>query len=326
MKSYAKNALFILLLFSSNSLISEKCVRGSKPYGFFADFLWGVNHLEYCIATGKTPVIYWGNSSAYFSPQGYNGSTNVWEYYFEPVSNQSYTPGDHIHYEDYYPRTNNFSTLWWYSQYISNKPKLSPEEQKSFKPIDNHEAIYLSASFDWQRRMGYPTGAYHLYDPAFRKMVKEQIIDRFVRIKPSIKAKIQNFYNAYMAGKKTIGIHLRGRHIGNEVLPVPLAYIFAEANQYADLGYQFFIATDQRPLIEEAKKKLRGNVIYYECERFQDTTSPTPGHPKLAPVLGEDLLIEMCLLTQTDHLIHTLSNVSTAALYFNPDLKHTLIY
>ena len=31
-------------------------------------------------------MIKWGSESQYYSKNGYNGSNNVWEYYFEPMA------------------------------------------------------------------------------------------------------------------------------------------------------------------------------------------------------------------------------------------------
>jgi hypothetical protein len=325
-RNFGSTFFLIAFFFCSELTTVEKCVRGAKPYGFFADFLWAINHLEYCLATNKTPVIYWGSEFSYYSPQGYNGATNCWEYYFEPVSDLSYKPGDPLHKEDFYKRDTNFSTLWWYVQYLDNAYKLTKTEQESLKPIEDHDKRYASEEFNGQRNLAYPVGAFHLYSQQFRRMVKEEIIDRFIKIKPSVEQKVTAFFDATMLHKKTIGIHLRGPHIWNEVLFVPFDYIFQEANKYAAEGYQFFIATDQKPLLELAKKQLNGTVIYYECERFDKTTSPVGHGPKLHPKLGEDILIEMLLLSLCDHLIHTVSNVSTTALYFNPELPHTLLY
>lgn len=41
---------------------------------------------------------------------------------------------------------------------------------------------------------------------------------------------------------------------------------------------------------------------------------------------AEQVLIEAILLSKCDHFIHTPSQLSTAVLYFNPELSHTLIY
>ena len=58
-----------------------------------------------------------------------------------------------------------------------------------------------------------------------------------------------------MVNKKTIGIHLRGNFIQQEVPGTHISGILEQANKYAALGYQFFIATDGR-LLEEAEKYL----------------------------------------------------------------------
>lgn len=42
--------------------------------------------------------------------------------------------------------------------------------------------------------------------------------------------------------------------------------------------------------------------------------------------MGEDVLVETMLLSRCNHFVHTISNVSTAALFFNPDLEHTMMY
>jgi len=56
-----------------------------------------LNHIGWCEDNNKTPVVYLDQISPYYSAQGFNGSYNVWEYYFEPVSHLAYEPGDFIH-------------------------------------------------------------------------------------------------------------------------------------------------------------------------------------------------------------------------------------
>lgn len=318
--------LFMLVCLTANIIADdvdvkinkpEKSVRGCRGWGFFADFLWVLNHLEYCITSNKTPVIYWGPNFAYYTPNGYNKSTNCWEYYFEPVSNLSYEKKDIIqsdlHYKD------NFSVIWNYFQYVVNINLCAEATKHTFNFVSN-VPVKISPH-------KYPFGTKHLYDHEFRNFVKTELIDRFIKIKPSIQQKIDDFYQTKMLGKKTIGIHLRGKFLGNEVTYIPTAVIAHIANQYAQSSnYQFYIATDQEPLIKEAEKLLAGKVIYYQCDRFASTTSPIAGKQKLHPKLGEDVLIETILLSKCDFFIHTISNVSTTALYFNPDLDHLVLY
>jgi hypothetical protein len=319
MHKYKK--IFFLLLFSSQahaiSIVANKAVRGCHLYGFFAEFLWTLNHLEWCKRNKKIPVVYWGERFAYYSPAGFNGSYNAWEYYFEPVSSLSYQPGDHLYLERQYNK--DFTTMteyWEYIQYMHLLPKL---DQKLFICIDNHDYTPLF------KIPGYTMPKLHIYDRRFRAYVKRAIIDRYIKIKPNIQKKIDDFYTTHMQGRKTIGIHLRGKHIFNEVYHVPVNNIFHIAQKFASQNCQFLIATDQYPLLEEAKKQLPGSIIYYNCYRSDTPTSPfkpQQNHPQL----GEDVLIEALLLSKCDHFIHTLSLVSTAVLFFNPKLIHTVLY
>lgn len=303
-----------------------KAVRGGKKWGFFANFLQIINHLEWCMKNNFIPVIYWAQETAYYDPKGYNGSENVWEYYFQPVSNLSRDPYDFIHLELYYH--SEFSVLWFYAQYIDNLWKLPNDTPIKIIQLLDHS--YSSTSFDWQRPTigaGIPVdkNQKHLYDPAFRRLVKHEIIDKFIRLNPSIQEKINIFWTQCMQGKKTIGIHLRGNFLYNEILDVPARCLLDHANEIGSSEYQYFIATDQQPLLDEASKTLMGPVIYYPFERGLKTSSPSAAG-QLTPKDGENVLIEALLLSRCDYLIHTLSQVSTSVLFFNPELPHTLIY
>lgn len=316
MKHFRISIIFLLLIFmASIGNAADKAVRGALGWGFFAEFLWALNHIEYCIGTKKEPVIYWGDRFAYYHPAGYEGALNGWEYYFEPISSAFYVLGDSLYGQSHYSRP--FSTLWHYNQYIDNKYLCSLEEKKAFKNV-THQIFPKGET--------YPHGGSHLYSKAFRSKVNKEIIKKYIHIKPSIQKKIEEFYEQHMAGKKTIAIHLRGKHIWGEVPFVPIEALLNEANMHANADVQFFIATDQVPLIEQAQGLLKGKVLYYECDRFSQTTSPIAGANKLDPKLGEDLLIEAMLMARCDFLVHTISNVSTAVLYFNPLLKHTVLY
>ena len=75
-----------------------KCTHiiGSRSCGFFSNFLAVINHIAWCERNGTTPYVYWDSRSAYFQPEGFNGSNNAWEYYFEPVSPITLCPDDII--------------------------------------------------------------------------------------------------------------------------------------------------------------------------------------------------------------------------------------
>ncbi len=76
----------------------EKYVIGTwRGAGLCVNFNSVLNHIGWCEDNNRTPVVYWDHVSPYYVSQGFNGSDNVWEYYFEPVSHLAYESEDIIH-------------------------------------------------------------------------------------------------------------------------------------------------------------------------------------------------------------------------------------
>ena len=75
---------------------SEKHVIGSRNCGLFSNFVGVLNHLDWCLRNNKVPVVYWDERSPYYVTEGYNGTLNAWEYYFEPVSHFFWEEGDKV--------------------------------------------------------------------------------------------------------------------------------------------------------------------------------------------------------------------------------------
>jgi hypothetical protein len=72
----------------------HKHVIGVWPHGFFSAFLGVLGNLAWAKANKRVPVVHWDNNSPFYEPSGHNGVThNVWEYYFEQTSQESYVPG-----------------------------------------------------------------------------------------------------------------------------------------------------------------------------------------------------------------------------------------
>lgn len=153
----------------------------------------------------------------------------------------------------------------------------------------------------------------------------QRLIDKYIKFNPIVQAKIDAFYNQFMAGHKTVGIHLRGTDKYKETKLVSPEQIIAVALQAADEDAQFFIASDERWRFE-TMKHLLGNrtVIFYDCYRAEpgQPLHMQHGHKPPRCILGEDVIIEVALLARCDLLVHTFSNVSAGALYFNAGLKN----
>lgn len=267
---------FIVIISLFTALISNdndsKYVIAGWPSGGLAISLTSLlNHLAYCEQSNKIPVVYWGKELYYYNEGGFNGSHNVFEYYFEPVSNLKYNDNDTINY------------------FCQSCPI-------SFSYYDTSDEKRFAAN---------------------------QLFNKYVKIKPVVQKKIDKFYNRYMARKKTIGIHIRGTDKKIEEKIVEPKEMIKEAIKHADKNTQFLISTDEQKILDEMIKLLKGRkVIYYKCNRSLDGEPlhiPTKKNLFIAQN-GEDVLVEMTLLSKCDVFLHTLSNVSSIPLYLNCNL------
>ena len=146
-------------------------------------------------------------------------------------------------------------------------------------------------------------------------------------MKPHILQKIESFYQKNIAGKTTIGIHIRGTDKRIETAPIKIETIIASANMLAKFlpGCQFLVATDEQVILDQSKKMLQGPVIYYPATRSINGKSlHHHADEQDKPKLGEEVLIEAQLLARCSLFLHTCSNVSTTVLFFNPDIENIL--
>jgi hypothetical protein len=268
-------------VYSSQVPLNAKHVIGEQGggSGLFSMFFTAIHHLVYCLKNEKTPVLWWVDEyNPYFQKEGFNGAYNVWEYYFEPVSNAKYCEGDHV----------------WHLWSAPDGTGI-PIESKST-------------------------------DVNFRKSIKWVILDRYIKVKPSILEKVEQFYNKHMAGKINVGIHIRGTDKAREVNQVSLNRFIKTAQMINEQNIQFFVATDENIILEKFKKEFSGKVIAYDSFRSingQAVHVDSLGYSKAK--VGEEALIEVLLLAQCHAMIHTLSNFSFAALLFNPELRSILL-
>jgi len=305
------NFLILFALLTSVQL-SAKIVRGCQTWGFFAEFFWVLNYLDDCHRRNITPCVHWNEKFAYFD-KNRKDTNNCWEYFFEPLSKERFEIGDEISVEKLY--NNDFSCIWSYQQYIENLNLLSSNDEITLINFEPFSSPFYEV---------YPAKDFHLYEKVFRSKVYN-LINRYVILKPKLICKINRLYNKLIKNQKVIGIHLRGGFLYNEVPEVSIDMIIDRASREYDNETLFFIATDQEPLLEKFRTKLGPRVLFYDFKRYEKSSAPTFS-AQLTPEDAENLIIETFLLSKCSHMIHTISNVSTMALYLNPSMPHSLMY
>lgn len=264
--------------------------------GLFSCLFKALNSIAWCEENEITPAIYWGPRCLYYQKEGYHGVTdNVWEYYFEPINSIKLTNVENNSEEQ---------------QKLRKKCRTSKHFLKIPRPYDENYDVIL--------------------DQDYKKTI-HALIKKYIKIKPFIHKKVTAFYFKNMNYKRVIGIHLRGTDKELEVKSVatPVS-ICEEANSIAAKmggGFTFFVATDEESLLQTAKSLLKGPVICYPSYRsLNGKPIHIDKHSYSKALLGEEVLIEALLLSKCKYFIHTRSNVSTAVLLFNPELKNKILY
>ena len=293
----SKNAILLfiqvcfLFFINASGTLPEKHAIGCRWHvGFFSTFLGVLNQLKWCEQNTKTPVVYWPKDGLYYDERGINGITsdNVWDYYFYPVSSLSYEATDNPSYK---------------------------------YTLDGFAVATLPFPFPY---VGYDK-IIQIYPDRDVRQQMNRLISTYIKIKEPTLDKIESFYKKQIEDVFTVSIHLRGTDKYHEIAPVSLEHIFTEANKYSPC--QFYVATDEEQLLEEARKKLNGPVISYDC--FRAAQSKQGVHYNIEypeersrALLGEEALIDCILLSRCNLMIHTWSNLSISALLFNPGLEH----
>jgi len=214
---------------------------------------------------------------------------------------------------------------WCCAQKGGYNDSLNPWEYY-FEPVSNLQ--YVKGDYISFYDQTFVRHIFALNNGTFDKELRQtskKIIDKYIKVKPSILKKVDSFYNDSMKGITTIGIHLRGTDLSSG-MPKYLAMLNgAEELAKSFTGdVQFLVATDDESLLDLAKKNLTRPIIYCDSHRS------AKGLPLHLPrggiewraIIGEEALIDALLLAKCDFLVHTLSSLPAAVLTFNPTLPH----
>jgi FkbM family methyltransferase len=154
-----------------------------------------------------------------------------------------------------------------------------------------------------------------------------ELIQRYVRIKPHIQEKIDNFIAQQFKGTFVLGVHYRGTDKCTEASIPSYEEVYktiittlAEYGYDAESSYKIFIATEDARFIDYLKERMEKSRLCY-CEHIRSRDGkPIHFDRSHAYQLGEEALIDGVLLSQCSVLVRTRSNLSASAANFNPQL------
>tara|TARA_Y100000310_G_scaffold132720_1_gene131695 strand:+ start:10028 stop:10939 length:912 start_codon:yes stop_codon:yes gene_type:complete len=286
----------------------DKLIIKANTYGFASSFMETLDNLLYCDKNKIIPIMGWSDESNYYD----SNDNNVWEYYFEPVLPDDITEKDLMEIQ---------SNIWKYPDYKETSGiRLLTE-------IPNHFGLVKTICED------EPMNDNH------RKLAN-QIIEKYIKINSFMSKRIADFYDKnFLVDSYKVGVHIRGGTYYTEIINAKenlnLEYYKNKLDEVikfnSDKKIQIYLATDSNEAVEYIKSNF-DNVISQNCQRIphyyikdgfidmgniRDEFSRSLDRRKL----GEEVLMDIKLLSMCDCFVHYESGVSVVTAYFNPNLK-----
>lgn len=133
---------------------------------------------------------------------------------------------------------------------------------------------------------------------------------------------------AFLLGKndinqnRVLGVHVRltDHFLHGELLPIE--YYLQQVRQRINGFTHVYLATDSIEAFNAFAHEFGNRLLYQKCERLHGhrAIQNTPGMDPIK--IGREVLLDCINLSRCQYLLKTASNVTHAALFFNPELQY----
>ncbi len=271
-----------------------------RPAGFFSLFLQVVGNVAWAAEhQHRVYVDFSDDRFLYRDPADADAGTNGWEHFFQQPDLLQ----------------------------LPHDPVAAPRlEHDGYTPPGSRVGIGMTPD-SWAWNMNPPV--------AYRHYVHE-LIHRHIRLQPALEASITATRQRLFTTRPICGVHVRRTDStdDNTKRPPRLADFHAEIDRYRDFiqaqqgrTAAVFLATDEAAVVTDFRARYGDDLILADTvTRSTDGTAlhANPSHGS-GRQLGTDVVLECYLLSASDHLVHSNSNVSSTALYLNPALSSTYL-
>tara|TARA_Y100000034_G_C6869025_1_gene396455 strand:+ start:324 stop:1313 length:990 start_codon:yes stop_codon:yes gene_type:complete len=294
----------------------------SRPFGFFTNFFHTLQGLYDAELENRIPVIYWRRGPYMETENFYNNrqTDNVWEYFFEPVSEYSFKQlcpdAEYLKYGDVKPNNQNIKVF----------------QDFRYESLPSEPPDCWCKGFPPKNCLANPTKECRLF--------VNGLIKKYIKLNPCVEEKIERFYSEYMKNEEVIGVHVRGcadqkGAQGSKPLLRYVKCIEEYVRKYPKI--KILVATDSNRSLNYIKKHFGESVIAYDAIR-SDTDELwsyrtlgkirirlTRGKMLRGAKAGEDVLIESILLSKCRCFFHGWSNVASSVYFFNPNVRTVFV-
>lgn len=164
-------------------------------------------------------------------------------------------------------------------------------------------------------------GEYYFHKP-YPYLLHNQTIQKYVQLIPALEDELNSFIMENFTDHYMIGVHYRGTDKRTECGRVSYERMLnVIENQIAKSprNWKIFIATDEDGFLKTLEEKYQGRICYIDAQRSMDESTPLHTDPSVNHYLhGKEALLDCILLSRTNLLIRTCSNLSECCKYFSP--------
>lgn len=296
-----------------------------RDVGLFSLIQQVIANIAWASRENRIPIAYFRERTCYWTPNGYRNKDTVWEYYFEPLfadyPADSVPPCVRAIITQNHPHAQEIGYFADELTFVSNH-------------FGDHSDLKGKALFI----------PYLTEDPSDAvRRAASAIIRDFIRPRPYIHGKVNQFFKEHLEGHYVIGVHVRGtdavseqevrEHRKGSLKLVNYVYEI-EALLKREPDARIFVATDEQVSLEYLKATFGNRVIAYESIRDQNGMAagngPTgwimPGYicnnRDRAAQNGEEAVIECLMLARCNYLVHNGSSLSRTVLLNDPHMPH----
>ncbi|UII32996.1 hypothetical protein LVD17_04030 [Fulvivirga ulvae] len=163
-----------------------------------------------------------------------------------------------------------------------------------------------------------------IWSRTFFNDIYQSVIQK-LKYQPEVKAILDDTKKRF-EGYHVLGVHFRGTDHPGEIPPVGLEKYLAEVDKRIKHVDRLFLATDEQYIVDLFSDKYGDKLIVNEVVRSLNSEAV---HANLQISdryqLGLDALVDCYSLSLCTSAILTHSNLSYAAMFFNPGLKYKLM-
>jgi hypothetical protein len=207
--------------------------------------------------------------------------------------------------EDHRYRDDSKGSNWW--EYFFEPIVVGSEENAQIRKFFTYEKIFFSLTTEF----------------SMNRERAHALIQKYVRLKPHMQKKIDDFVDCHFNGHDVIGIHYRGTDKNEEAPAVPYDEVVNEINKVLPSlrkDCRIFIATDEQAFFDYMHKQFPEMVVALDALRSDNGKAVHCDITKDPYRRGEEAVLDCVLLSKTQILLKTASNLSDCSMMFNPHL------